>query len=218
MSKTGLASTVKGNTNRYDCSGHPSGKLSQNSTVEEIHFSCINCGEYIRYQTVPKVYPMTNHPTEYYVKQLKDQYNSILKMVYGEYDIEPNRFREAISRVIPTDISQDYHEFYYWEIHLASKILDVKVPSVFELQCPYCHVTEDYPFDTSRFHTIDSLDVVENKIKECVSEFNKFYRAFTEVMTTSPEFGDNSKKMVEKHIRMIQELIEIEKPPVYLQE
>jgi len=218
MSRTGLAVTVKGNKNRYDYLDHPSGKLPQQSTVEEIRFSCINCGEYIRYRTVPEFYPMTNHPTEYYVKQLKDQYNGILKMVYEKYTIDPNRFREAISRVRPTDMSQDYRNFYYWEIHLASKILDVKVPSVFEIQCPYCRVSANYPFDTSRFHTLDSLEVVENKVKECISEFSKFHKAFIEVMTTSPEFSGNARKVAEKHAQMMQELKESEKPPVDIPE
>lgn len=204
MARKGLALTDKSKRGRYDYELPKPGSLPQRSAVEEIRFSCINCGERIRYVTAPEFYPLSDHSTEHVIRKLKDNYNSILRMVYGEYSLDPSELRESIVGL--SNPNNDLREFYFWELHLASKILDVKVPSTIEIQCPYCKVAHDYEFDTNRFHTLDSSEVIEKKVNECLSEFNRFHAAFIEVMTTSPRLSDNLKKMKAKHFETMEAL------------
>jgi hypothetical protein len=80
MERPGLAlNNPRGSFNRISSFGSPQYPLM--GKREEIRFSCIHCGEHLRY-IVGDDYERELYPdTDYYIKKLTDMYNSTIDMV-----------------------------------------------------------------------------------------------------------------------------------------
>jgi len=179
------------------------GHLPQFSERITAQFSCIHCGNHIMYGTAAEHLYDNGDYKDYYIRELRERYNSLIRLIYTEYELSPEKLRDLIN--IEARKKSEFHKFVDWELYLASLVFDVKVPSVFELECPHCNKRGEYPFDTSKYHIVGQGDIIREKADKCLKEFNNFTNFIITNIIQYPDFKSNVQRVTELYLLLREE-------------